>query len=123
MGSVPECIWCGVTWGDVADLDDAGVTCDSLDRAGGPWCTHHFRRHRFSRARQLTGQLAVLAMTLPVDTLVTVVEQDEGVWGVTSPSVPVVFGVGKTRHAAEKVFLDGLGEYLADLEPDPAPTH
>ena len=120
MGSVPECIWCGVTWGDVAHLDDAQAERYSLDRAGGPWCKHHFQRHRFSRARQLTGQLAVLAMTLPVDTLVTVIEHDEGVWGVTSPSVPGVFGTGKSRKAAEREFVEGLSEYLADLDqPEP----
>jgi hypothetical protein len=67
MECVPECVWYGVTWGDVASLDDAEAERYSLDRAGGPWCKHHLGRHRWARVHQLTGQLAVLAMTLDAD--------------------------------------------------------
>jgi len=51
--------------------------------------------------------------------------QEEGVWGVTCPSLPGVFGVGKTRKAAEKDFagaLETLVEYLDEIgEKLPAP--
>jgi hypothetical protein len=62
------CVWCGICWSDVAAFDGRQAEVFSLARAGGPWCHHHFRRHASARAHQLTGQLAVLAMTLPSDT-------------------------------------------------------
>lgn len=44
--------------------------------------------------------------------------QEDGVWGVTCPSLPGVFGVGKTRKAAERDFagaLETLAEYLDEI--------
>jgi predicted RNase H-like HicB family nuclease len=41
--------------------------------------------------------------------------REDGVWSVISPSVPGVFGLGKTRKAAEKDFTDALATLLAYL--------
>jgi predicted RNase H-like HicB family nuclease len=47
-----------------------------------------------------------------------VVVQEDGVWGITCPFLPGVFGVGKTHKAAEKDFakaLETLAEYLDEI--------
>jgi predicted RNase H-like HicB family nuclease len=44
--------------------------------------------------------------------------QEHGAWGVTCPSLPGVFGVGKTRKEAEKDFagsLETLANYLDEI--------
>ena len=50
--------------------------------------------------------------------------QEDGVWGITCPSLPGVFGVGKTRKAAEKDFagaLETLAEYLDEIDEELPP--
>ena len=48
----------------------------------------------------------------------TVAVQEEGLWGVTCPAIPGVFGIGKTRPAAEADFIEALNallDYLGDV--------
>ena len=58
-----------------------------------------------------------------------VATREDELWGVTSPSLPSVFGVGKTGRSAEKDFADAtrtLVEYLHDIGeelPAPRPVH
>jgi predicted RNase H-like HicB family nuclease len=55
--------------------------------------------------------------------------REDRLWGVTCPSLPGVFGVGKTRKAAERDFAGAartLVEYLDDIGealPTPRPVH
>ena len=50
---------------------------------------------------------------------------EEGMWTAHSPSVPGVYGLGRTRGAAEKDLVDGLYDlftYLEDIgERQPSP--
>lgn len=66
-----------------ASLDDTEATRYSFDRARGPWCNHHFRRHRLSSSHQLTGRRALLAMTFG-----TVIDEEDGVFGATKARPP-----------------------------------
>lgn len=55
--------------------------------------------------------------------------REDGLWGVTCPSLPGVFGVGKSRKAAERDFAGAartLVEYLDEIgeeRPTPRPVH
>jgi predicted RNase H-like HicB family nuclease len=55
--------------------------------------------------------------------------REDGVWGVTCPSLPGVFGVGKSRKAAERDFAGAtrtLVEYLDEIGealPTPWPVY
>jgi predicted RNase H-like HicB family nuclease len=57
-----------------------------------------------------------------------VTHQEGKIWSVTSPSIPGVFGTGKTAAAAEKDFAQALGtlcEYLDEIGeklPPPKPV-
>jgi predicted RNase H-like HicB family nuclease len=57
-----------------------------------------------------------------------VATQEKGVWGITCPSLPGVFGVGKTRQAAENDFTKALNTLAAYLDevgealPKPRPV-
>ena len=41
--------------------------------------------------------------------------QEDGVWGITCPSLPGVFGVGKTREAAVQAVNNSYYETLEEL--------
>jgi predicted RNase H-like HicB family nuclease len=55
--------------------------------------------------------------------------KDEGMWTVHTPSVPGLYGVGKTRRAAERDFRQALSLLLAYLDeigeapPKPTPVY